>query len=219
MFRELEQVKRAARRAKGRVLVGHVRWASNPLKLPKQRLIGPLHTQPFAFRRWIFAHNGTLLIPKEVRAQLGLFSKHVRGHNDSEVLFYWLMKHLEGRRGVRPDGRHIVEAIRKSLRGIEAIWDTCREKYPLYKFPYHGLNWVLTNGKTLVAMAYVNPGGFGKAKALCCHSEPYYQLYMKRSPDGWMVASEPLDADPRWRPVPHGSIVVAGARGGKFWRL
>ena len=59
----------SARRAKGKVLVGHVRWASNPLKLPRHELIGLPHTQPFAHGPWLFAHNGTLYIPREVRAE------------------------------------------------------------------------------------------------------------------------------------------------------
>src|ERR1039458_2960919 len=48
-------------------LIGHVRWASNPMKLPKKELIGIRHSQPFTYQRWIFAHNGTLLDRKSTR--------------------------------------------------------------------------------------------------------------------------------------------------------
>ena len=51
------------------------------------------HTQPFSFGRWLFAHNGTLFIPREVREALGPLGRPIKGNNDSEVLFYWLMKH------------------------------------------------------------------------------------------------------------------------------
>jgi len=110
----------------------------------------------------------------------------------------------------------IVSSIRRSLKGIDEIWKMCRNKYPLFKYPYHGLNWVLTDGKILVAMCYVNPGGFGKAKALCDRSEPYYQLHYRRDPNGWTVASETLDDDPRWKRMHHGDVLIADTKRGSF---
>ena len=211
-------LKKAINRAKGHALIGHVRWASNPLKLPKHRLIGEVHSQPFAYQQWLFAHNGTLLIPKEVRAQLGPLEKHIRGNNDSEVLFYWLMKYL--RQPLAHGGvTGIVSSIRRSLKELDEIWKECRHRYPLYKYPYHGLNWVLTNGKILVAMCYVNPGGFGKSKALGQRRDPYYQLRYRQDSEGWTVASEPLDDDPQWKSFSHGQILIANGRGGRFWPL
>jgi glutamine amidotransferase len=201
-----------------RCLIGHVRWASNPLKLPKDRLIGLNHTQPFTFQSWIFAHNGTLLIPKEVRAHLGSLDKHIRGNNDSEVLFYWLLKYLH-QPLARGGSAGIVSAIRKSLKRLDAIWNECRKRYPLYKYPYHGVNWVLTNGKILVAMCYVNPAGFGKSKALGRRGDPYYQLRYRKDSEGWTVASEPLDDDPRWKSFSHGQVLIANAKSGRFWPL
>jgi len=200
IYRDRALLRRGVKRAKGRVLVGHVRWASNPLKLPKHRLIGHAHAQPFSFGRWLFAHNGTLFIPKEVREALGPLGRHIKGNNDSEVLFYWLMKH-----GVHRSASN----IRRAIDGLDAIWKKCRKKYPLYKYPYHGLNWVLTDGKVLIAMCYVNAGGFGKAKALCRREEPYYQLHYRRDSNGWIVASEPLDEAPGWKSLRHGQILIA----------
>jgi len=188
-------------------LIGHVRWASNPLKLPASHLIGMAHTQPFSFGPWLFAHNGTLLIPKEVRAALGPLGRCVKGNNDSEVLFYWLMRH---------EVHRSVSHIRRAVRGLNALWKKCRKKYPLYKHPFHGFNWVLTDGRTLIAMCYVNPGGFGKAKALIRRTEPYYQLRYKHDSSGWIVASEPLDRDPGWKSMRHGQILVTDGRRGRF---
>jgi len=212
-----------------RCLVGHVRWASNPLKLPKNHLIGRVHSQPFSFGSWLFAHNGTLLIPKEVREALGPLGQYIKGNNDSEVLFYWLMKHLLPSSPRRKPGSRrldwvpasagmtaLVSRIRKSISELDTIWQSCRNKYPLYKYPYHGLNWVLTNGKILIAMCYVNPGGFGKAKALIRRQEPYYQLRYKHDASGWMVASEPLDHDPLWKCMRHGQILVVNGGQGRF---
>src|SRR6185437_6135964 len=115
-----------------------VRWASNPMKLPKSEVIGLVHTQPFVHGRWLFAHNGTLYIPREVRAALGDWNQWIQGNNDSEVLFYWLLKHLpfllDSPSSGAPIGR-IVRGVRQSLNDLDAIWRKCRKNYPIYKFP------------------------------------------------------------------------------------
>lgn len=213
IYREETTLRKAAKKVKGKALIAHVRWASNPLKLPKHELIGIVHTQPFNHGRWIFAHNGTLLIPNEVRAELGPWTSYIKGNNDSEVLFYWLLKHWKG--GSRGQ---LVAGIRESLSALDIIWQKCRKKYPLYKYPYHGLNWVLTDGKILIAQCYTQPGGFGKAKALIHKKEPYYQLRYKSGGSGWMVASEPLDLDPRWEAFQHGQILITDGQKGWFYR-
>src|SRR5437016_8786228 len=40
MYRDRPRVRRAAASAKGNILIAHVRWASNPLKLKRSALIG-----------------------------------------------------------------------------------------------------------------------------------------------------------------------------------
>src|SRR5262245_29279501 len=47
MYHDRPRLERATRQTRGNVLIGHVRWASNPLKLKRSRLIGVPHTQPF----------------------------------------------------------------------------------------------------------------------------------------------------------------------------
>jgi predicted glutamine amidotransferase len=223
IYQELGLKRRLARTTFGkndvrsRCLIGHARWASNPLKLPRHRLIGKENSQPFIFQRWIFAHNGTLLIPKEVREALGPFRKYIRGQNDSEVLFYWLMKYLRAPL-TRGSAAGILSSLRRSFRDLDRIWDGCRKRHPLYKYPYHGVNWVLTDGKILLAMCYVNRGGFGKAKALCGTGAPYYQLHYKHHGKDWTIASEPLDDDPRWRSFSHGQLLIASSRKGQFYQ-
>jgi glutamine amidotransferase len=194
----------AVERAKGGVLLGHVRWASNPLKLPRRRLIGLPHTQPFVHGPWTFAHNGTLYIPREVKAALGPWARFVRGNNDSEVLFYWLLKTV-----VHGKGSDWESKVRSSLKGLDAIWAGCRQKYPIFKYGYHGLNWVLTNGEVFLAFCYVDPRGWDQAKALCAPGQPYYALQLLASDQSVQVASEPLTLDPRWRPLGHGRLLIA----------
>ena len=204
MYRDLSSVERAAKDAKGNVLVGHVRWASNPLKLSKKELIGLDHTQPFSHGEWLFAHNGTLLIPNEVYAALGRWQRYVKGKNDSEVLFYWLMKTFIPKAGKNP-----AAAMRASFRGLEKIWDTCRKSYPLYKYPLHGGNVILTNGETLYALSFATPKGFDKGKGLCRKDQPYYQLQLLQSDRGITISSEPLDPAVPSVPVEHGTLITA----------
>jgi predicted glutamine amidotransferase len=201
MYRESHLVHRAARRTKGKTLIAHVRWASNPLKLKRSDLIGLVHTQPFSHGRWIFAHNGTLYIPKEVAAALGAWKKHIKGKNDSEVLFYWLMKYLTRIKNPAP-------AVRQSIQGIHRIWEGCKKSYPIHPYPYHGLNWVLSDGKILMAFCYTDPRGFGKSKALCSPRQRYYHLQRQITPDGVTVASEPLDLTAGWEGFRHGELLI-----------
>ena len=212
MYRDQARVRRAASVVKGKTLVAHVRWASNPLKLKRDALIGVVHTQPFTHGGWIFAHNGTLFIPTEVAQELGPWQQHIKGKNDSEVLFYWFLKHLA-------HATNPVKAVRKGLAGLARIWQRCKKSYPIHRYPYHGLNWVLTNGKTLYAFCYTDPSGFGKSKALCDRRECYYQLRRKVTPESIVIASEPLDQAPGWISFRHGELMIAKNVNNKlFWR-
>lgn len=206
MYRDPATLRRAARYARGRTLVGHVRWASNPLKLPRKQLIGLPHSQPFRHGRWLFAHNGTLYIPKEVAAELGPWARYIKGNNDSEVLFYWLMKTL-----VQPAARDDRWAthLRKSFKQLDAIWKRCRARYPIYKYPYHGVNWILTNGELMLAFCFVDPRGFDQGRALCHRGQPYYQLQVQLKSDRMIIASEPLTLEKDWQPVKHGELLIA----------
>jgi glutamine amidotransferase len=59
--------------------------------------------------------------------------------------------------------------------------------------PGSRLNLLLTDGRTAVA------------------STAGHSLSVRAGPDGVVLASEPLDPDPTWRPVPDGQLVVATA--------
>jgi len=208
IYQDAARLRKAVKKPKGNVLLGHVRWASNPMKLPRHELIGLPHTQPFSHGSWLFVHNGTLYIPREVKAALGNWEQFVKGKNDSEVLFYWLLKTV-----VQNSGRSWAAKLRTSFRKLDRIWQSCKQRYPIYRYPYHGVNWVLTNGKVFLAFCYVDPRGFDKAKALCNRGQPYYQLQVKKSERNVIVASEPVDRDVGWRPLHHGQLLIAEKRG------
>jgi predicted glutamine amidotransferase len=209
VFKDTAQLARAERRSGGNILLGHVRWASNPMKLPKPELIGVRHSQPFADQGWSFVHNGTLLIPREVRAALpAQLAQRIHGNNDSEVLFYWLLHTVINGRGSWP------ERVRRSLAGIDAIFKRCRASYPLYKYGYHGLNWVLTNGKVLLAFCFVDRRGFDKARALGRPEQSYYDLQLQMTPRLVTIASQPLTPEDNWRSLGHGRLLIANLQRG-----
>ncbi len=210
LYREKSRLSAAALRVRGSCLIGHVRWASNPLKLPKTQLIGKVHTQPFQFKNWLFAHNGTLYIPREVKAHIGDWAQFLKGRNDSEVLFYWLMKDLWPLlKGESQSLRELGMAVRRSVQGLNRIWASCRKKYPIYRYAYHGLNWVLTNGQVMLAFCYVDPKGFDSATALCSKGQSYYQVQFQASPKTTVFASEPLYGKGDWLPMRHGELILA----------
>src|SRR5262249_48988266 len=91
-FEESRPFRSAAREATSRAVLGHLRAASNPEGLPHRRLIGVHNSQPFADGRILFAHNGTVEIPREVARFLGPYRQRVRGVNDSEIYFWQFRK-------------------------------------------------------------------------------------------------------------------------------
>lgn len=200
--RRKNAIQRAGREARGHALVGHVRSASNPLKLPRRQLIGRRHTQPFHHGGWLFVHNGTLNIPQEVKKALGSWGRHIKGNNDSEVLFHWLLKTVVYKKGPFP------LLVRASLGELNRLWRGCRQQYPQYTHPYHGLNWVLTNGRRLIAFCYGNAQGWGPNKAFYSKRQPYFQLQWRKTPGAVAVASERLDKKPGWEGFSHGQLLV-----------
>lgn len=156
----------------GSVLLGRrPTGASHPLGLAE--LVGPLaseallvharyatvgkakdeNTHPFRFRRWLFAHDGTVeafdrVRPKLVAALPDFLRRNVNGETDSEHVFYWFLKLLK-------DGNHIDEldldagaaarALAGTVRQLEAWGREVGASRP------SRLNLVATNGRIMVA--------------------------------------------------------------------
>jgi predicted glutamine amidotransferase len=203
IYREPKLVTKAIQAVFSSTTVGHIRRASNPLKLPKKSLIGIRHCQPFSHGPWLFCHNGTLAIPREVKAELGPWKRFVKSKNDSEVLFYWILKTFAAGRG-SPAAR-----LRRSMKQLDAIWRRCRTTHPDLRYPVHGVNWVLTDGKQLFAFCYVNPEGFRQGGALAHKKQPYFALQVRLRQNSIDVASEAWDSDPKWKSLGHGVLLVA----------
>ena len=88
-----ELAEKIAKKSAAKVVIAHIRAASNPLKLPMKKLIAKEHSQPFGWLQFSFAHNGVLNIAAPAREKLlGPFRSRLKGNNDSEIYFWLLMK-------------------------------------------------------------------------------------------------------------------------------
>ncbi|MFZ0831376.1 MAG: class II glutamine amidotransferase, partial [Thermoplasmata archaeon] len=113
--REKEHFRLIAGSARSRNLIGHLRHASNPLNLPRERLLALVNSQPFDDGQTLFAHNGSIPLPIQTRKLLGPLDSRVQGVNDSEVLFWLLNKHFR-------DSGDVLEAYVKARRDLSMIW-------------------------------------------------------------------------------------------------
>ena len=200
---EVERFRSAAHRAKGPVIFGHLRKASNPLNLPHDRLIARENSQPFVYGGYVFAHNGMIPYPREARTRLGRFESHVEGVNDSEILFWLLVHHTE----LTGDP---LTAYGRSVDELEAIWAS---KGSPQSGPYSGLNVLFTRGPNELWAFCLSRGDHGGG--LLDKNRPYYEMAYRADAKQIIVGSEPLDsATSEWRSIPDGTFLHAQASHG-----
>jgi glutamine amidotransferase len=127
-------------------LLAHARYAT----------VGALkdeNTHPFRFRRWLFAHDGTVEAFREVKARLlaalpDFLRRNVEGDTDSEHAFMLFLKHLRDGGGVDDldvDAAAVGRALARAARDLET-WS--REAGAGRPRPR---NLVATNGRVLAA--------------------------------------------------------------------
>jgi len=140
-----EKVPCVVRKAFSTLIIAHVRKAS----IGSQKVE---NTHPFAYERWLFAHNGTIKKGlARLKDKLGNWACYIKGETDSEVLFYWLIKNWDE---CDPVGG-IERAIGELLSG---------------EYSFSALNFLLADGKRIYALR------------LCREKPEYYTLYwLKRS--------------------------------------
>jgi len=128
-----------AEASRGEVLVAHIR----------RRTVGPISTEnthPFRSGRWVFAHNGTINDIAHLRtAASPARLAEVKGSTDSELLFAYLLTHLDAAAptapGERPpaSGPDVDAAITGAVVLLAARPD------------FGAFNFLLTDGETLYA--------------------------------------------------------------------
>jgi predicted glutamine amidotransferase len=195
---ERDRYLQAARDAKGTLIFGHLRHASNPLHLVRERLIALENSQPFEAHTTIFAHNGSIPFPMETRPFLGVHEPKVRGVNDSEVLFWLLYRNTE------ETGDPLVAYIR-TVEDLVRVWQGLkRPPVP----PFSGLNMLFSRGPNELWAFCQWTGDHGSG--LIDTSRRYYEMTYQASPQRVIVGSEPFDGEPgAWKSLSSGSYLVA----------
>jgi glutamine amidotransferase len=182
----------AARAARSRVVIAHVRDAS----------VGPVsaaNTHPFVHGQWIFAHNGTVARFRHVarvRARLEAeidpaLRRDLGGETDSERCFLLFLTLLRARRSTAAAATlaQVKAALRATTRTVRRIAD-------LRSAPPSSLNFLVTDGRVLAASR------LGRDLHLAVSAGAEH---------AFVVASEPIGtAD--WKVVPEGAVV--GYEGG-----
>lgn len=192
----------AAGRAESPLVIGHLRAASNPMGLPRERLIALENVQPFTFGSYLFAHNGSIPLPRETRSRLGKFERHVRGVNDSEVLFWLYVRHIE-------DELDPVAAYAQTVRDLVAVWE---ENGSRRTGPYDGLNLLFSRGPNeLWAFCHWR----GEHGSHFFDDRPYYEMCYLADAKEVVVGSEPFDSHRRdWVRLGNGQFLTAQASHG-----
>ena len=190
----------AARHASGSIVLGHLRHASNPMKLPHDRLIALENSQPFVYEGYLFGHNGSIPLPRETRPLLGSLEPNVRGVNDSEVLFWLLVRHME-------EIQDPLQAYTRAVTDLAQVWDDHgRPKGG----PYTGLNVLFSTGPSDL-WAFCNWLG-DHGTGLIDETRPYYQMVYAANTKQVVVGSEPFDANPKqWKTLDNHRFLHAQA--------
>jgi len=195
---ERDHYLQAAAAAEGPLILGHLRHASNPLKLPYEQLIALENSQPFENHTSLFAHNGAISFPTETRPFLGVYEPKVRGVNDSEVLF-WLLY-----RNTAEVGDPLVGYI-QTVEDLVRVWEGLgKPAIP----PFSGLNVLFTRGPDELWAFCLWTGDHGAG--LFDGNRRYYEMTYQSVAHRVIVGSEPFDGEPGvWKPMPSGTYLHA----------
>lgn len=167
----------ASAMAEGRIIMSHIRKSTRGTRTVE-------NTHPFPFGRWVFGHNGTIEgyarildgLPPEYRARL-------KGRTDSEMLFQWLLWHMESRGDE-------VEGLRDGIAAVR----------PLLAKGTTAINFTLSDGQRLYAYR----------ESLTRHG--IYDLRYLDGDGGLAVCSEPLGSG-EWAAVDNGELLIASPGG------
>jgi len=190
-----EHFRRTAARVFSRTVVAHVRRAS----------VGSVsldNTHPFAYGRWVFAHNGTLRAFDAMREWMleAMTDEHrmaIRGATDSEHVFHFVLSLW-----AKHPNLTLCEALRA---GLQQVITQSRQTDAAATI---GLNVILSDGEELVGarrgrtLWYVERDNVQDCE-LCgfphIHHDPntHYQAAV--------IASEPISDEP-WVEIPEDTI-------------
>lgn len=187
-----------ARHVTSTTFVAHIRFASTGA-------VELANTHPFEQRDRLMAHNGVVEGLDQLEAELGDHLSLVTGDTDSERVFALITKHIEGA------GGDVTAGVVGACRWIA-------DRLPLY-----ALNLVLTTADGLWALRYPDthrlfvleraaggPRGDRHLDAASAAGAVRVRSGHLASRSAVVVASEPMDEDPGWRPMAPGELVHVG---------
>lgn len=178
---EREKFVATAKVAEGPLVVGHLRHASNPMGLQREELLGPANSQPFDSHTAIFAHNGSIPLPRETRPYLGVHESKVRGVNDSEVVFWLLVRHAE----------EMNDPLRGYVHAVEDLVRVRKETKEPSVPPFTGLNILYAPRAEELWAFCLWTGDHGTG--LLDGSRRYYEMTYRATAHSVVVGSEPFD--------------------------
>jgi predicted glutamine amidotransferase len=201
IYEDYDNVRSIVYNIKSNIVIAHIRRASNPRGLPREKLISVENSQPFYYGKYLFAHNGVITIPDEIAQLLGDWRLKIRGLNDSEVYFWYIVRELF-------NGRSLSEALKNFQRDLLRVWLENHEKYPHIDRPYIGLNMIFSDGEKLYAYCRYDEELDGKFRSLCYKDQPAMQMVYIADQDKLIVASEKTNSEDEWRPIRSGQLVT-----------
>jgi predicted glutamine amidotransferase len=182
---------REAKQIDSTTFVSHIRFATTGGRTVE-------NTHPFAMEDRVFAHNGVIQRLDRLEQRVGDEMRLVHGDTDSERYFALVTKEIRSHGDVRA-------GIDSAVRWIAAT------------LPLYSLNFVLATRDELWALRYPEShslyilereaGGRHGGRALH-HASSTLRVHVPSLADhpSVVVASEPLDDSPDWRPLQPGEL-------------
>lgn len=177
-----------------RTFVAHVRYASTGA-------VSPVNTHPFEQRDRLFAHNGVIQGLDRLEHELGEAMALVQGETDSERFFALITREID-RRG------DVGEAIAAAAGWVAA------------NLPLLAINLVLISASELWALRYPDthelyvlersaggPDGDDHLEHASSRRRIRVHSADLASCPAVVIASEPMDDDPAWRPLASGELL------------
>lgn len=169
----------ASEGARSKVVLGHIRAASKGIGIDDAR------AHPFEDEGWVFAHNGTLSIRREVAEALGPRRTRLKTDSDSEVYFQQFLKFVAG--GAEPSA-----AFEACIAENWRLWEACRSRYPELKAPYTSLNAIASDGGGIHALCHAASRGLAE-HGVCHPGQPWSVMSFATRGGRFLLASEGVD--------------------------
>jgi glutamine amidotransferase len=206
IYVEVDRYKSVALNTRSKIILAHIRKASNPRGLPSEKLLSIENSQPFFFRNILFVHNGTINIPDEASELLGNYKGMIKGVNDSEIYFWFLVKSID-------DGESVEAALIGFEDALQKLWRDCFQSHPKKRRPYVGLNAIFSDGEKLYAYCRYSEED-SDSPSICLRDQPVFQMcFLPGNP--LVVASEKMTKSDEWIPLKSGQLLTSWAKGTK----